>query len=233
MSYKMDKQIVGCDVYTVMLRVLACIYSFRVKLVSVTFLLLIVTSQVFAQNGFEVSGTVTEMNGEPLVGVNVSVPGTDIGTSTGSDGQYVLRINNPDGILVFSYIGYQMQEVEVAGRSTIDIVLTLDTTQLDDLVVVGYGTQRRSDITGSVGIVSSRDLEQPAFNTLQSLRGKVAGVNIFTNSGSPTGSNRVVIRGVGTINASSSPLYVVDGVVIENIDYINPNDIQSMEVLTD
>ena len=209
-------------------------YSFRIKPVSILFLFLLTTSQVFAQNGdHEVSGTITEEDGEPLIGVNVSVLGTTIGTSTNVDGEYTLSVPDSDVVLVFSYIGYQQQEIEVDGRSTIDVVLRPDTAQLDDLVVVGYGTQRRSDITGSVGIVPAEALEQPAFNTLQSLRGKVAGVNIFTNSGSPTGSNRVVIRGVGTINASSSPLYVVDGVVMENIDYINPNDIESIEVLKD
>lgn len=197
-------------------------------------MLVLTTSQLFAQNNDHVvSGTVTEANGEPLIGVNVSILGTSVGASTNMDGEYTLSLPDPDAVLVFSYIGYQQQEIEVNGRETIDVVLNLDTSQLDDLVVVGYGTQRRSDITGSVGMVTSRELEQPTFNTLQSLRGKVAGVNIFTNSGSPTGSNRVVIRGVGTINASSSPLYVVDGVVMESIDYINPNDIQSIEVLKD
>lgn len=210
------------------------IYSLGIKFIGVLLLFLVTASPMFAQNGsLEVSGTVTEVNGEPLVGVNVSIQGTTIGTSTDMNGEYTLSVPETDVVLLFSYIGFEQQLIEVNGRSTIDVVLRLDTTQLDDLVVVGYGTQRRSDITGSVGIVTNTELEQPTFNTLQSLRGKVAGVNIFTNSGSPTGSNRVVIRGVGTINASTNPLYVVDGVVMENIDYINPNDIQSIEVLKD
>jgi len=210
------------------------IYSLGIKFIGVLLLFLVTASPMFAQNGsLEVSGTVTEVNGEPLVGVNVSIQGTTVGTSTDMNGEYTLSVPETDVVLLFSYIGFEQQLIEVNGRTTIDVVLRLDTTQLDDLVVVGYGTQRRSDITGSVGIVTNTELEQPTFNTLQSLRGKVAGVNIFTNSGSPTGSNRVVIRGVGTINASTSPLYVVDGVVMENIDYINPNDIQSIEVLKD
>ena len=210
------------------------IYSLGIKFIGVLLLFLVTASPMFAQNGsLEVSGTVTEVNGEPLVGVNVSIQGTTVGTSTDMNGEYTLSVPETDVVLLFSYIGFEQQLIEVNGRTTIDVVLRLDTTQLDDLVVVGYGTQRRSDITGSVGIVTNTELEQPTFNTLQSLRGKVAGVNIFTNSGSPTGSNRVVIRGVGTINASTNPLYVVDGVVMENIDYINPNDIQSIEVLKD
>jgi len=210
------------------------IYSFAIKFTGILLLFFITASYAFAQSGdHEVSGTVSEVSGEPLIGVNVSVQGTTTGTTTNMNGEYNLSVPDPDVVLIFSYIGFEQQVIPVEGRNTIDVVLYLDTTQLDDLVVVGYGTQRRSDITGSVGIVTNTELEQPTFNTLQSLRGKVAGVNIFTNSGSPTGSNRVVIRGVGTINASTNPLYVVDGVVMENIDYINPNDIQSIEVLKD
>lgn len=210
------------------------IYSSGIKFTGVLLLFLVLAFPMFAQSGNqEVSGTVTEVSGEPLVGVNVSIEGTTIGTSTDMNGEYTLTVQEDNAVLLFSYIGFEQQRIEIDGRSIIDVVLSLDTTQLDDLVVVGYGTQRRSDITGSVGIVTNTELEQPTFNTLQSLRGKVAGVNIFTNSGSPTGSNRVVIRGVGTINASTNPLYVVDGVVMENIDYINPNDIQSIEVLKD
>src|SRR6056297_4039860 len=210
------------------------IYSFAIKFTGILLLFFITASYAFAQSGdHEVSGTVSEVSGEPLIGVNVSVQGTTTGTTTNMNGEYSLSVPDPDVVLIFSYIGFEQQVIPVEGRNTIDVVLYLDTTQLDDLVVVGYGTQRRSDITGSVGIVTNTELEQPTFNTLQSLRGKVAGVNIFTNSGSPTGSNRVVIRGVGTINASTNPLYVVDGVVMENIDYINPNDIQSIEVLKD
>lgn len=205
------------------------------KTISVIALLLLTgTVSAFAQNGdHRVSGTVADSDGEPLVGVNVFVQGTTSGTTTNIDGEYSLTVSDANSVLVFSYIGFTTQEVPIEGRSTIDITLQSDTALLDELVVVGYGTQRRSEITGSVGMVSQEDLEQPTFNTLQSLRGKVSGVNIFTNSGSPTGSNRVVIRGVGTINASSSPLYVVDGVVMENIDMLNPNDIESIEVLKD
>ena len=230
----MEKQLVGSSLCAKVIRTLKRIYSFRIKFFSVLFLFMLTTSQMFAQEGDHVvSGTVTETSGEPLIGVNVSVLGTTIGASTNIDGEYTLSVPDPDGVLVFSYIGFQEQQIEIEGRTTIDVVLRLDTAQLDDLVVVGYGTQRRSEITGSVGIASRDQLEQPTFNTLQSLRGKVAGVNVFTNSGSPTGSNRVVIRGVGTINAATSPLYVVDGVVMENIDFINPNNIESIEVLKD
>lgn len=195
--------------------------------------LLLVTLAVAQEGEHTVSGTVVDTEDAPLPGVNVSVEGTSTGTVTDEDGEYTLAVPDDSGVLVFSYVGYETQEISIDGQSEVDVVLGLDTEQMDDLVVTGYGTQRRSEITGSVGMASSDDLEQPSFNTMQSLRGKVSGVNIFTNSGSPTGSNRVIIRGVGTINASTSPLYVVDGVVMENIDFLNPNDIESVEVLKD
>lgn len=168
-----------------------------------------------------------------LCQVTVSILGATIGTATDIDGRYVLEV--PEGsTLVFSFIGYATQNVIVGGRSNIDVVLKEDLASLDEVVVVGYGTQRRSEVTGAVGVVSGEELrEQPSFNAIQSLRGKVPGVNIYTNSGAPTGNNRVVIRGVGTINASSNPLYVVDGLVMDNIDIMNPNDIKSIEVLKD
>ena len=188
----------------------------------------------FAQGSdHKVQGTVVDTEGEPLIGVNVTVKGTTKGTVTNADGAFSLTVSDDTAVLVFSYVGFETMEVPLKGRNEIEVELQADMAQLDDLVVVGYGTQRKSEISGSVGIVSEEDLEQPSFNALEGLRGKVAGVNIFTNSGSPTGSNRVIIRGVGTINADTSPLYVVDGVVMENIDLINPNDIKSIEVLKD
>ncbi|NBC02947.1 MAG: SusC/RagA family TonB-linked outer membrane protein [Bacteroidetes bacterium] len=189
-----------------------------------------------------VTGTVTDaQTGEPLPGVNVIVAGSQeatgstIGTTTEMDGQYNISVPDELNILVFSFVGYQRTEVAVDGRNVIDVELEPERIRGDELVVVGYGVQRRSEVTGSVGIVSGEDLQeqQSSFNALQSLRGKVPGVNIYTNSGSPSGSNRVIIRGISTINASSDPLYVVDGVQREDIDNMNPNDIESIEVLKD
>jgi TonB-dependent starch-binding outer membrane protein SusC len=189
------------------------------------------TNDVYQQT---VSGTIIDgRTGEPLPGVNILISGTGTGTTTDVSGNYELSVPTLNETLVVSYIGYETQNISIDGRTEINIEMQSSMYRGDELVVVGYGVQRRSDIAGSVGVVSREDLEQPAFNTLQSLRGKVAGVNIFTNSGSPTGSNRVIIRGVGTINASPDPLYVVDGVVMENIEFMNPNDIESIEVLKD
>ncbi|WP_185958334.1 TonB-dependent receptor [Fodinibius sediminis] len=183
-----------------------------------------------------IGGTVTDAStGEVLPGVNVMVKGTTTGTSTDGEGAYQLNVPSLQDTLIFSFIGYQSREVPINGRTEINVSLQSETISGEELVVTGYGVQRKSDVTGSIGMVSEADLEkQPSFNALQSLRGKVAGVNIFTNSGSPTGSNRVVIRGSGSINADTDPLYVVDGVVMQSgIEYMNPNDIESIEVLKD
>lgn len=184
----------------------------------------------------QVSGLVTDDTGTPLPGVTVVLKGTSLGVSTNSEGRFQLTVpdEQANGTLVFSFIGYARQEVQISGQDQINVTMVTDARALEEVVVVGYGTQRKSDVTGSVGVVSSEELLQaPVNNAIQGLQGRVAGVNVKLNSGSPTSSPRVVIRGVGTINASSNPLYVVDGVVMEDIRFLNPNDIESIEVLKD
>ncbi len=181
----------------------------------------------------DVTGQVTSNEGEALPGVNILVKGTNQGAVTDINGNYKINVDE-NATLVFSFIGFQSKEVVVAGQSVVDVTLLPDVSQLEEIVVVGYGVQKKSDVTGSVGVIAGDDLlKAPVNNAVQGLRGKVAGVNVFLNSGSPTSSPRVVIRGVGTVNSSSNPLYVVDGVVMEEIQYINPNDIERMEVLKD
>ncbi|TVP98276.1 MAG: SusC/RagA family TonB-linked outer membrane protein [Balneolaceae bacterium] len=187
----------------------------------------------------EVTGRVTDATTrEPLIGVTILVQGTNVGTTTDMDG--VFSLNIPDGgtTLLISYIGYVSQQIPIGDQTNFEIQLAQDIAMLDDLVVVGYGVQRRSEITGSVGIVTADQINPTSFNALQGLRGRVAGVQIFQNSGAPSGSNRVIIRGTGTINASTDPLYIVDGVAMEGglgggINFLNPADIQSIEVLKD
>lgn len=181
-----------------------------------------------------VTGKVTDDSDSPLPGVNVLVRGTTIGTVTDAEGAFSISVPDANSILVFSFIGYVTQEINVAGQSTINVQLASDTKTLSEVVVVGYGTQNKSDLTGSVGQVSSEKLlERPIANALQGLQGRVAGVNVYLNSGSPTASPRVLIRGIGTINSSTGPLYVVDGVAMENVSFLNPYDIERMEVLKD
>ena len=181
-----------------------------------------------------VTGTVIDAAGIPVIGANVLVKGTTNGTITDIDGNFTLEVSSGD-VLEISYIGYVSQEFPVGNQTQFNVTLAEDTQALDEVVVVGYGTMRKSDVTGSISTAKGADLlKAQNFSALDNLRGKAAGVNIFSNSSQPGAyGSRVVIRGQATINASSDPLYVVDGVVMENFYLMNPNDIESMEVLKD
>ncbi|EGJ99809.1 hypothetical protein HMPREF9455_03814 [Dysgonomonas gadei ATCC BAA-286] len=186
------------------------------------------------QEGKTITGKVQDEQGEPLVGVSVAVKGTTTGTVTDINGGYTLKVTNPNATLFFSFIGFLSQEVELKGQSTVNITLAEDVKVLDEIVVVGYGVQRKIDVTGSISVTKSDEiLKQQSFGALDGLKGKASGVNIFSNSGQPGGASRVMIRGIGTINASSNPLYVVDGVAMDDFKFLNPNDIERVEVLKD
>ncbi len=190
----------------------------------------------------EIRGRVTNTMGEPLEGVSVTVKGTTAGTTTNSEGQFT--IDAPaNSTLVISFVGFTTQEV-VAGSGELNIqLIESGLSELEDIVVVGYGTRRKSDLTGAVGTVRSESLsERPAASLNQNLSGRVTGVNVSSNSGRPGGRANIRIRGNTSISVSNDPLYVIDGVILtatglQNgstpIDYINPNDIQSIEVLKD
>ena len=193
------------------------------------------SGEIKAQNVKEISGTVTDSKGELVISGTVKVKNTTTATITDINGKY--KISAPtNGTLVFSYLGYQTKEVPVSSISgnTLDVVLQEESNMLDELVVVGYGTMRKSDLTGSVSTTKGKDIiKQQSFSALEGLKGKAAGVNIFTNTGQPGGEMRVIIRGISTINASASPLYIVDGVAMSDFNLLNPNDIESIEVLKD
>ena len=191
--------------------------------------------QAFAQ--ISISGKVVDAGGLELPGVNVMVKGTTIGTLTDGDGRFTIPDvpGSSNAVLVFSYVGFQTQEIKVGNTKNLTVKLQEDNMALDEVVVVGYGTMRKSDVTGSIGVAKGEDLtKNQNFSALENLRGKVSGVNIFSNSSQPGAyANRVVIRGMATINSSSEPLYIVDGVAMEDFSLVNPNDIESMEVLKD
>lgn len=187
------------------------------------------TAYIIQQSKKTVTGVVVDMAGLPLIGVNVSIKGTTEGTITDLDGKFNLNVSS-QSMLVISYIGYKTVEIPV--RENVRVVLEEDSQALEEVVVVGYGTMRKSDVTGSIGVAKGEDLtKNQNFSALENLRGKVSGVNIFSNSSQPGAyANRVVIRGMATINSSSEPLYIVDGVAMEDFSLVNPNDIESMEV---
>ena len=182
-----------------------------------------------------VVGTVTDAsNGETLPGVNIMIKGTTRGTSTDVDGEYKLTNIAPEDTLVFSYLGFQTQEIAVNGRTVIDVALReMVLATGDELVVVGYGTKKRSEITGSVSSVSAEDISKtPVLRVEQALQGRTAGVYVANQSGQPGEMPTVRIRGAGT-TGNADPLYVVDGMPVGGIDYLNPGNIESMEVLKD
>jgi len=187
-----------------------------------------------AQNR-SISGTVTSSeDASGLPGVNVIVQGTSNGTVTDLDGKYALNVPNSESILVFSSVGFIQEEVAVGSRSVIDIVMQTDVTALDEIVVVGYGTMKKSDVTGSLTSVSSEDYDvQPLTRVDQALQGRAAGVTVTQTSGAPGAGMKIRIRGANSISGNNAPLYVVDGLVVGDINSINVNDIASMEVLKD
>ena len=203
-----------------------------------------------------VSGTVLDSAGEPLIGVTILEKGTNVGSTTNFDGQYTIKVKSSKSVLVFSYVGMDNQEVPVNGRTTIDVTMKDSSLALEEVVVVGYGTQKKSDLTGSVASLSEDQMRQTIVtNADQMLQGKVAGVQVTQNSGAPGGATSIRIRGASSLNSSNEPLYVIDGVpmsgsagsiggfdwaggtngqtTVNPLAAIAPSDIVSIDVLKD
>lgn len=190
-----------------------------------------------------VTGKVVDETNSPLPGVSIVLKGTQKGTVTDGNGQFKLDVPDANATLIFSFVGYQPQEIVVGNQTSINLTLKGDSKVLEEIVVIGYGTLKKSDLTGAVGSVKADQLlERPAPSLTQALSGRMAGVQVNTNSGRPGGRTTIRVRGFSSINSSNNPLYVVDGVMLPQgnqnqftsaIDYINPNDIVSVEVLKD
>lgn len=197
-----------------------------------TFLMILFGLTTTAQN-LSVKGTVTsEEDGEPLIGATVRVKGAPTGVTTDIDGQYTINVSK-GAILQFSYVGYEPQEKTVSAAGTVDVALSQQSNMLDELVVIGYGSVKKSDLTGSVSSVSSDKLTKtPAASLSNALQGQVAGVTVNSLTGRPGAEAEVRIRGVGTTH-NAAPIYVVDGVISDDINFLSPNDIEHIEVLKD
>jgi TonB-linked SusC/RagA family outer membrane protein len=199
--------------------------------------------QAVSQQGRRITGVVYDAAGEPVIGANVLEKGTTNGVVTDLDGRFALDVKSSGSVLTVSFIGYVSQDITVGTQTSVTVTLKEDTQALDEVVVVGYGTMRKSDLTGSTASVKSDVLSQRTVTSFnQALSGKVSGVSISTNSGRPGGRATVRIRGSSSISVTNEPLYVVDGVILNvstltngtsPIDYLNPNDIKSVEVLKD
>ncbi len=202
---------------------------------SLLFLAIVVQclTPVYAQQTITVSGEVTEASGAPLPGVTVVVKGTQQGIVTAADGKYSLTNVPTDGILVFSFIGMKTQEVPVSGKTTINVTMSETSIGLDEVVAVGYGSVKKSDLTGAVGSVSADDIVSKGTTTvLEGIQGKVPGVDITQTSVKPGGGLSIQIRGQNSLQ-SGNPLYVVDGIVTGDIDFLNPQDIVKVDILKD
>ena len=181
-----------------------------------------------------VKGTVSDESGEPIIGATVKVIGTNDGTVTDFDGRFQLNVK-ANAQLSISYVGYATEKVAVNGKTNLKVVLKGDETVLNDLVVVGYGTMKKSDISGSVATINKEQMERKVpVNIAQALQGAAAGVMVTNQDGAPGSKSAIRIRGIGTINGDAQPLYVVDGVQVgNNADFVNPADIESIEILKD
>lgn len=202
-----------------------------IKQLFFSYLFILISVTVYSQN--TVSGTVTSNeDNQPIIGANIIVKGTLNGTVSDFNGNYSIKVSLGD-ILVFSFLGYRTAEIQVGNQTNINVAMNVDSQSLDEVVVVGYGTAKRSDLTGSLSSVSSKDFDkQPLSNANQALQGRAAGVQVTQTSGAPGGSYKIRIRGANSITGSNEPLYVVDGQFID-ISAVNVNDIKSMEVLKD
>ncbi len=197
------------------------------------FLLIIFSAAVYAQ-GILVKGKVTDENNLPAPGVNVLIMGTTTGTITDIDGSFSVNVPGPDAVLLFSYVGYKAQQVKVGSQTEINLRLEVDISQLEEIVVTGYGVQRRSDLTGAITTIPSREItELPLARTDQALQGRTSGVYVLNTDASPGGETLIRIRGNNSINGGNQPLIVIDGLQGGDLTSLNPMDIESIEILKD
>ena len=203
----------------------------RTNLISI--LLVLFTTQLFAQN-MTITGVVKDQSGEPLIGVNVMEKGTTNGSITDIDGKYSVSTTGKKPILVFSYIGYVSQEVAVGNQKTINVTMKEDTEELEEVVVIGYGTAKKKDLTGAISRVKTEKLETEAPRSVQDLlRASASGLSISMSTDA-AGTADLQIRGKNSLKAGSSPLLVLDGVIYDgSLQDINPLDIENIDILKD
>lgn len=211
------------------------------KPLGLLFLLCLIPLWAFSQN-ITVKGVVKDATGESVIGASVVQKGTSNGIITDIDGNFTLNVPS-NSTIVISFVGYKTQEIPVAGKTQINVTMKEDTEMLDEVVVVGYGQMKRSDLTGSVVSVNEDAIKKSVVTSIdQVLQGRAAGVQVQANTGMPGGSSSIRIRGVNSLNSSNEPIFVIDGVIIDNstgsgsdnaLASINPSDIVSMDVLKD
>ncbi len=199
------------------------------------FLTLLMLFSIFVFGQTTVTGIVNDESGSPIPGVTVVVKGTTTGTITNAEGNYSIGVENPDeAVLIFSFVGMTPQEIPLNGQSTLNTTMTVSVEFIEEVVAVGYGTIKKRDITGSVGSVGAESLvERGVTSAMEAIQGQMAGVQVTSNTGRIGGGFEINIRGVNTLGDNKSPLYVVDGVPTSNIDFLNPQDIDRIDILKD
>ena len=188
------------------------------------------------QQSRTITGVILDDLQEPLAGVNVTVKGTSIGVITDIDGNFTISVSGSNPVLVLSYIGFARQEVIVGSQQNLRITMSEDLQNLEEVVVVGYGTVKKKDMTGSVASVAVADIDkQPVIRVEDALKGKAAGVHITKGNAAPGANMKIRIRGTNSVNGNNDPLYVIDGFVGDGKDFqaLNPNDIETINVLKD
>jgi len=209
------------------------IFCFFLKILPL-FALFSYSIQISAQNEVVIKGKIIDNYGVPIIGSNIIEKGTLNGTVTNIDGLYTIKLNTTPAILVFSFVGYLSQEMTVDGQKEINITLIEDILSLDELVVIGYGTVKKGDVTGAITVVNTKDLKSsPAVGALGALQGKASGVRVVSNSGQPGTEPTVWVRGLNSVSANTNPLYIVDGTPVNSINFLNPSDIASIDILKD
>src|SRR5690606_11781278 len=209
-----------------------------------SFLLMICSVTLVYGQERQVTGRVLNNNGEPLEAVTVKVDGSNTVSRTNSNGAFSIKVPNTNGRLVFNYLGYETQTVQLDGRTVLDIKMVQSSSMLEDVVVVGYDEQKRSDLTGAIGSVKMKDLQKaPVKSFDEALAGRVAGVQVTSSEGQPGSTIDIVIRGIGSITQNVGPLYVIDGMPVESpndgglaanaINALDPADIESIDILKD
>ncbi|MEP6931289.1 MAG: TonB-dependent receptor [Flavobacterium sp.] len=200
----------------------------------VVFLFCLLFSNQMSGQTVTLEGTVKDAAGLSLPGVNIIEKGTKNSASTDFDGRYKIKVTNPKAVLSFSFIGFRAKEISVEGKSKIDVSLSEDSNSLNEVVVIGYGTSKKSDLTGAVATISGNDLRKvPVSNVAEALTGRIAGVQVTSSEGSPDSEIKIRIRGNGSLTQDAAPLYIVDGFPINSINDISSSDIESMTILKD
>lgn len=199
--------------------------------ISLVAFLLCIAGGVSAQT---IKGNVKDNTGEPIIGATVLEQGTSNGVVTDIDGNFTLNLNGNSKKVKISYVGMKSKTVDFAGKSSAEVTLDDEATSLNDVVVIGYGTVRKKDLTGSVSSISASDIaDVPVSSVGEAMTGKLAGVNITTTEGSPDADVKIRVRGGGSLSQDNSPLYIVDGFPVSSISDIAPSEIESIDVLKD